>query len=217
MRAGLVSASRCQRSTCTRIGQRGAAIRCRAKPNWRSSTAPGARAPITAPKTEMADDFRAAGRPHHPRFRLHQVSCAPEQAAPLHDYGFATQRAARQCDHRQLAAFPARAGRARTGRIPPLSRSGRGGRRVRRAVPYRAAAALPASDPAWFPFYELCIEAKVPALIFVGTTGLGAGFRGGMGIVLDIPATRAISMRRGAISRTDDHRRRGRPGRGSPR
>jgi predicted TIM-barrel fold metal-dependent hydrolase len=41
------------------------------------------------------------------------------------------------------------------------------------------------SDPAWKPFYELCIEAKIPALIFVGTTGLGAGLPGGNGILLD--------------------------------
>lgn len=43
----------------------------------------------------------------------------------------------------------------------------------------------PPSDPAWKPFYELCIEAKIPALIFVGTTGLGAGLLGGGGILLD--------------------------------
>jgi len=41
------------------------------------------------------------------------------------------------------------------------------------------------SDPAWKPFYELCIEATIPALIFVGTTGLGAGLPGGNGILLD--------------------------------
>ena len=43
----------------------------------------------------------------------------------------------------------------------------------------------PPSDPVWKPFYELCIEAKIPALIFVGTTGLGAGLPGGDGILLD--------------------------------
>ena len=43
----------------------------------------------------------------------------------------------------------------------------------------------PPSDPVWKPFYELCIEAKIPALIFVGTTGLGAGLPGGGGILLD--------------------------------
>lgn len=43
----------------------------------------------------------------------------------------------------------------------------------------------PPSHPAWKPFYELCIEAAIPALIFVGTTGLGAGLPGGNGILLD--------------------------------
>jgi predicted TIM-barrel fold metal-dependent hydrolase len=34
-------------------------------------------------------------------------------------------------------------------------------------------------------FYRLCIEAHVPTLIFVGTTGLGAGTPGGGGVILD--------------------------------
>ena len=42
-----------------------------------------------------------------------------------------------------------------------------------------------AADPLWEPFYKLCIEARAPALIFVGTTGFGAGLPGGAGIVLD--------------------------------
>lgn len=42
-----------------------------------------------------------------------------------------------------------------------------------------------ASDPSWLPFYKLCVEAGVPALIFVGTTGAGAGLPGGGGIRLD--------------------------------
>lgn len=44
---------------------------------------------------------------------------------------------------------------------------------------------VPASDPRWDPFYELSIEAKAPALIMVGLTGIGQGTRGGAGIVLD--------------------------------
>ncbi|MBU6191091.1 MAG: amidohydrolase family protein [Betaproteobacteria bacterium] len=44
---------------------------------------------------------------------------------------------------------------------------------------------VPASDPSYDPFYKLCIEANIPVLIFVGTTGLGAGLPGGMGILLD--------------------------------
>ena len=43
----------------------------------------------------------------------------------------------------------------------------------------------PASDPLYVPFYKLCIEARIPVLIFVGTTGLGAGLPGGGGVILD--------------------------------
>lgn len=42
-----------------------------------------------------------------------------------------------------------------------------------------------ASDPAYVPYYKLCVEAGIPVLIFVGTTGLGAGLRGGDGVILD--------------------------------
>jgi len=44
---------------------------------------------------------------------------------------------------------------------------------------------VPASDENWFPFYKLCIEAKVPVLVFVGMTGHGAGLVGGGGVLLD--------------------------------
>ncbi len=44
---------------------------------------------------------------------------------------------------------------------------------------------VPASDPLYEPYYKLCIEAQIPVLIFVGTTGLGAGLPGGNGILLD--------------------------------
>ena len=43
----------------------------------------------------------------------------------------------------------------------------------------------PGSDPCYDPFYQLCIEAGIPILFFVGTTGLGAGLPGGGGVILD--------------------------------
>lgn len=42
----------------------------------------------------------------------------------------------------------------------------------------------PPSDSSYDPYYKLCIEAGIPVLIFVGTTGLGAGLPGG-GVILD--------------------------------
>lgn len=43
----------------------------------------------------------------------------------------------------------------------------------------------PASDPSFDPYYRLCVEARIPVLIFVGTTGLGAGLPAGGGVILD--------------------------------
>lgn len=43
----------------------------------------------------------------------------------------------------------------------------------------------PASDPVWDPFYKLSIDADIPVLIHCGLTGIGQGFPGGDGIVLD--------------------------------
>ena len=44
---------------------------------------------------------------------------------------------------------------------------------------------MPPSDKLFYPFYELCIEAKRPALIMVGYTGWGSGVPGGRGFLLE--------------------------------
>jgi uncharacterized protein len=44
---------------------------------------------------------------------------------------------------------------------------------------------LPASDPMYYPFYELLIDARAPVLVLVGYTGLGAGLPGGAGLYLE--------------------------------
>jgi predicted TIM-barrel fold metal-dependent hydrolase len=103
------------------------------------------------------------------------------EAAQVHDYGFATERA-----HRDVIL-------GHWLHIDP--RTGADGvRELRRCIDnapgfvgfaVSGSGSGPASDPAWKPFYELCIEARIPALVFVGTTGLGAGLRGGGGILLD--------------------------------
>lgn len=43
----------------------------------------------------------------------------------------------------------------------------------------------PASDEKYVPYYKLCIEARIPVLICVGTTAYGSGARGGLGVLLD--------------------------------
>lgn len=44
---------------------------------------------------------------------------------------------------------------------------------------------LPPSDPVWDPFYKLSIDAGTPFLIMTGLTGIGQGFPGGNGVLLD--------------------------------
>lgn len=46
-------------------------------------------------------------------------------------------------------------------------------------------AGYPCTDPVFEPFYEVSIAHNRPALVFVGTTGAGAGLPGGGGMVLD--------------------------------
>lgn len=103
------------------------------------------------------------------------------EAALIHDYGFATQR-----------AHPAEI-IGHWIHIDP-STGADGVRELRRCIDQApgflglavsGSGSGPPSDPMWFPFYDLCAEAGAPALIFVGTTGLGAGLPGGRGILLD--------------------------------
>lgn len=103
------------------------------------------------------------------------------EAKAIHDYGFATQRS-----HPDEII-------GHWIHIDPHTGSD-GVRELRRCIDQApgflgfavsGSGSGPASDPAWKPFYELCIEARIPALIFVGTTGLGAGLPGGGGILLD--------------------------------
>jgi predicted TIM-barrel fold metal-dependent hydrolase len=44
---------------------------------------------------------------------------------------------------------------------------------------------MPPSDKLFYPFYELCIEAKRPVLILIGYTGWGSGVPGGRGFLLE--------------------------------
>ena len=104
-----------------------------------------------------------------------------DEARAVHDYGFATERARADAIIGHWIHIDPHTGLE-------------GVRELRRCIEnapgfigfaVSGSGSGPPSDPAWKPFYELCIEAKIPALIFVGTTGLGAGLPGGDGILLD--------------------------------
>jgi predicted TIM-barrel fold metal-dependent hydrolase len=104
-----------------------------------------------------------------------------DEARAMHDYGFATERA-----HPDAII-------GHWIHIDPYT-GVEGVRELRRCIDnapgfigfaVSGSGSGPPSDPVWKPFYQLCIDAGVPALIFVGTTGLGAGLPGGGGILLD--------------------------------
>jgi hypothetical protein len=149
---------------------------------WRST-------PAYRTEDEMAADFAQANVRTILDFGFTKF-LPPDQAAPLHDYAFATQRRFPDTIIGNWLHFQPELG------TPALTEF----RRCLDTVPgfiglcASGGGGLPASDSAWFPFYDLCIQAKVPTLIFVGTTGLGAGFRGGMGIVLDNSHPRHLDL-----------------------
>ena len=104
-----------------------------------------------------------------------------EEAKPVFDYGFETQRAHPDVILGHWVHIDPHTGTAGVRELRRLIDNAPGF--IGFAV--SGSGSGPASDPAWKPFYELCIEAKIPVLIFVGTTGLGAGLPGGGGILLD--------------------------------
>ncbi|HVF63646.1 MAG TPA: amidohydrolase family protein [Casimicrobiaceae bacterium] len=136
--------------------------------------------PAYATESEMADYFR--------KCRVRTVldfgftKFIPlEEVRAVHDYGFQTQRA-----HPDTIL-------GHWIHIDPHTGSD-GVRELRRCIDnapgflgfaVSGSGSGPASGPLWVPFYELCIDAGIPALIFVGTTGLGAGLPGGGGVLLD--------------------------------
>jgi hypothetical protein len=44
---------------------------------------------------------------------------------------------------------------------------------------------IPPTDPVFYPFYEMCSEAKAMVTLCVGFTAAGAGYRGGQGLLLE--------------------------------
>jgi hypothetical protein len=104
-----------------------------------------------------------------------------EEAKPVFDYGFETQRAHPDVILGHWVHIDPHTGAAGIRELRRLIDNAPGF--IGFAV--SGSGSGPPSDRTWKPFYELCIEAKIPVLIFVGTTGLGAGLPGGGGILLD--------------------------------
>jgi len=136
--------------------------------------------PTYATEDEMADYFRRSHVQAVLDFGFTKVMPIDEIPA-VHDYGFATQRAHPDVILGHWLHIDPHTGAA-------------GVRELRRCIDaapgflgfaVSGSGSGPASDPVWKPFYDLCTEAGIPVLVFVGTTGLGAGLPGGRGILLD--------------------------------
>ncbi|MBV8600633.1 MAG: amidohydrolase family protein, partial [Candidatus Eremiobacteraeota bacterium] len=104
-----------------------------------------------------------------------------EEARAIHDYAFEYQRRHSDCVLGNWIHVDPTAGRLALEEFERCVRAGAGFC----GLAVSGSGSVAASDPAWEPFYRVCIEARVPALIFVGTTGAGAGLPGGGGIRLD--------------------------------
>jgi uncharacterized protein len=139
-------------------------------------------------EAEMADHFRAL----RVRTILDLGVREPqpiEEVRALHDYAFETQRAHADVIHGNWLHVDPRLGRGAIDELDRCLRRGNGF--VGLGVP-GAGFNVAANDPTYRPLYELCIEARAPVLIMVGTTGLGAGRPGGGGVRLDFSHPRHL-------------------------
>jgi predicted TIM-barrel fold metal-dependent hydrolase len=136
--------------------------------------------PKYATEDEMATYFRESGVRTVLDFGFTKFMPL-EEAKPVFDYGFETQRVHPDVILGHWVHIDPHTGAAGVRELGRLINNAPGF--IGFAV--SGSGSGPPSDPAWTPFYELCIEAKIPVLIFVGTTGLGAGLPGGGGILLD--------------------------------
>jgi hypothetical protein len=162
----------------------------RSKPQYRS-------------EAEMAEDFRRAGVRVILDFGYTKY-LPLDQVSEIHDYGFAVQETHSDVVIGNWVHFQPELGAPalaefcrcldRAAGFVGLAVSGSGG--------------VPASDPAWEPFYRLCIEAKVPALIL----GCPA-----VTVSSSIPVILAIWTRSPLALPISRLLRRGRPGRGRAR
>ena len=129
---------------------------------------------------EMAAHFRA----HDAKVILDlgvRAPAPPDEVRALHDYAFETQRQYPDVIFGNWLHVDPRAGKDAVAEFERCLRAGSGF--VGLGVP-GAGFNVPASDARYAPLYELCIDAGVPALIMVGTTGLGVGRPGGAGVRL---------------------------------
>lgn len=133
-------------------------------------------------EAEMAEDFRRSGVQVMLDLGFTKY-VDPAELSALHDYALETQRTFPDVilgNWLQIDPRTGAAGLAEFRRCLDRAAEGLVGYCVS-----GAALNLPADDPLLDPYYRLCIEARMPVLILVGYTALGAGMPGGNGVRLD--------------------------------
>jgi predicted TIM-barrel fold metal-dependent hydrolase len=136
--------------------------------------------PSYVSEAEMAEHFRSRGVRAVLDLGVRQAMPA-DQVRALHDYALETQRQHGDAILGNWFHIDPRMGPAATEELDHVIRRGRGF--VGLSVP-GAGFNVPASDRSYAPLYEMCIDARVPVLIMVGYTGIGAGRPGGAGVRL---------------------------------
>ena len=137
--------------------------------------------PVYVTEAEMAGHFREM----NVRTILDLGVRAPrplEEVRALHDYAFETQKQHADVILGNWFHIDPRESRGALEEFERCLRDGSGF--IGLAVP-GAGFNVAANDPRYAPFYKLCIDARVPALIMVGYTGLGATLPGGGGVRLE--------------------------------
>ncbi len=106
-----------------------------------------------------------------------------EEARSYHDYALRMQAAHSDAILGQWLQIDPRTGERGVAEVERCAHAGTGF--IGLAVS-GSASGFAASDPVYRPFYEYCEKARIPVLIMVGYTGLGAGVRGGRGVRLEL-------------------------------
>ena len=142
---------------------------------WRSK-------PQYATEQEMADYFRKNRVKVILDFGFTKT-LPIEEARQYHDYALETQKKHPDVIFGHWLQIDPRSGAAGLAELKRCVQAGGGF--IGLAISGASSGFAP-DDPIYEPFYSYCTEARVPVLILVGYTGLGAGIRGGKGVKLEL-------------------------------
>lgn len=115
-----------------------------------------------------------------------------DEIRAIHDYAFQVQRDHSDVVYGHWLTFDPRIGKAAFAEFERASAANTGF--VGFGIVGQQNLGFPPSDPIWDPFYKLSIDANVPVLIHTGLTGIGQGFPGGKGIILEHAHPRHIDI-----------------------